>query len=1149
VGLRPPAVRERARKKAVAIAVLSDRALAAPAVPYRGIRPFRYADHTIFFARERECEHLARLISIYRGTLLYGATGSGKSSLINAGLLPHMVQAGFQPERVRVQPRAGESLVIERIPVEDEGDELLPSLLADGEDGSDRAVLSPEEFERRVEDACSEHRLLLVFDQFEELCTLFRSDADEQVRRQIVELLVRLMRARLSVKLLFVFREDYLSKVKELLAACPELIDQALLLQPLAREELPTIILGPFRRFPGHFARELDPSLAKRLEATLAARFDSGDLSLSEVQTVCLRLWLSEDPERLLSERDVQGLLEDYLGEALAELSQQDRFAAVALLGQMVTAAGTRNVISAQDLVQRVCEEDPSLSPVLLEQALDHLEGRTKLVRRERRRDLDLYEITSEFLVPWISAQHTAASRLRERWRDRRRLLAISVVAGLLLAIAMVFVVLLIGMAHQRKEARDATRTVSALALSSAADEQVGKRLDVPLLLALGAYELDPGAASRDALMRALAHERQADPLALMHGHRGPVQAVATNPRGDIIASAGADRTVRLWSARTHRELGAPLLGHTGTVTDVAFAPRGDVLASGSEDGTVRLWSVASHRSVGRPLRGHRYGVAAIAISPDGRLLASASYDWTVRIWSLPDGRPLGRPLRLASDVTRVAFSPDGRTLVTGTQNGVVCLWDVATKRSLGPPLRRSGRAIVAVGFGRGGRVAAGSSDGVARIWSVVTHRRLHTLALPAGGLSSLAFSPDGGTLATTNWNGEIRRWDAASGRPVGAVLQNVTAEIEDVTFSPDGRTLDTADWDGSVRIWPLRLRNGFNPPLRGHRGAAADVAFDGDGRMLASAGDDGTVRLWSVVTRRQVARLAGHSGGVDSIAFSPDGTRLASGSSDGTVRLWEVATRAPVRRLVVGRPVTSVAFSPDGATLAAASRDGKVRLWSVMTGALRAQVRNGGKAGVYSLAFDPSGRRLATGSGFGRVRLWEVSATGSRRVTVRLRGRPMLGHTGAVRALAFSPDGSKLASASSDETVRLWNVGSHRSIGDPLRDHKRVVYDVAFSPDGRLLASAGADSAIRLWNVDTQTPFGMPLTAHGAVRAVAFDRDGTMLASADGSGAVRLWPGVLWHRFDALRRQICDVVGEGLTRAEWAQYVPSVPYRQTCPA
>jgi hypothetical protein len=171
-------------------------------------------------------------MDVYRGVFLYGDSGNGKSSLINAGLLPQARRLGFEPVRVRVQPRAGEEIVIEQIAISDDGAKLLPCVLAPKAASSSRVVLSIADFEARVRAASQKHQPLIVFDQFEEILTLFEDSDAVTSRVALAEMIVRLLREQLPLKLLFAFREDHLGRVKQLLAARPELIDQAMRLGP-----------------------------------------------------------------------------------------------------------------------------------------------------------------------------------------------------------------------------------------------------------------------------------------------------------------------------------------------------------------------------------------------------------------------------------------------------------------------------------------------------------------------------------------------------------------------------------------------------------------------------------------------------------------------------------------------------------------------------------------------------------------------------------------------------------------------------------------------------------------------------------------------------------------------------------------------------
>ena len=330
-----------------------------PRTPYRGIRPFRFTDEAIFFGRRDETDTLADLVGAFRGVLLYGDSGSGKSSLVEAGLLPQLYRRGFAPVRVRTQPRTGEELVVESIATSDDAADA-PVVLGLHPDGPQRTVMSIAEFDDRVRMA-SEHRPLLVFDQFEELLTLF--DSAKASRQAIAEMIAGLLHESLPVKLVLTFREDYLGRVKQLLRAHPELVDQALQLGPLSADTLPMIIQGPFERFPGGFEREFHPAFASRLASVLGERFGDGDMSLTEVQTVCLRLWQSPDPDDLLTRKGLQGLLEDEIGEAVASFPPDLRVAAIALLSELVTPAGTRNVVAAEDLSMRIRESHPDFAP------------------------------------------------------------------------------------------------------------------------------------------------------------------------------------------------------------------------------------------------------------------------------------------------------------------------------------------------------------------------------------------------------------------------------------------------------------------------------------------------------------------------------------------------------------------------------------------------------------------------------------------------------------------------------------------------------------------------------------------------------------------------------------------------------------------
>jgi hypothetical protein len=400
-----------------------------PADPFRGIDAYRFSDQQIFFAREQEIEDARRQVIVYRGVFVYGESGVGKSSLVNAGLLPEVIKHGFVPERIRVQPRAGAEFVVERISVAEGGTELLHSGLAPEGDTAMRVVLSAQVFRDRVLASAETSSPLLVFDQFEEIVTLFEeARAGEKLREgrelqaAVVGILVELLGLEeVPVKILFSFREDYLAKVRRLLRKRPELVDQVVHLTPPETDALFDIIRGPFERFPGRFERELTPQFAQRLVDAFASRTGVGPVNLSELQIVCDRLQAVDEPEQLFEERGLVGIVEDSVFEVIGRFPEELQYPALAVLAQMVTGSGVRTVISADDLVERVRQDEP-IAEEEIREALGRLEQETRLVRRERRRDIDVYEITSEFLVPWISyVRERRLGNLRESETAQRR--------------------------------------------------------------------------------------------------------------------------------------------------------------------------------------------------------------------------------------------------------------------------------------------------------------------------------------------------------------------------------------------------------------------------------------------------------------------------------------------------------------------------------------------------------------------------------------------------------------------------------------------------------------------------------------------------------------------------------------------------------
>jgi WD40 repeat protein len=676
-------------------------------------------------------------------------------------------------------------------------------------------------------------------------------------------------------------------------------------------------------------------------------------------------------------------------------------------------------------------------------------------------------------------------------------------------------------------------------------------------------------------------------------GHDGKVYGVAFSPDGRTLVTTGADTRVILWDvadpARPHR-IGEPLTGHTRTVTTVAFAPDGRTLATASgepaEDDVdvvvnrvVILWDItdpARPRRIGGPLTGDTGTVSGLAFSPDGRTLITAGED-TLILWNLADPtrpRRLGAPLTGdTGGVHGIALSPDGRTLAAAGGNGTVLLWNLANPdrpRRVGDPLPGHAGAVYGVAFSPDGHtLATAGIDRAVLLWDLSDPARPRRIGDPLTGhtdtVYAVAFAPDGRTLLSASGDDTTIRWnlsDPLRPRPLGEPLRAGSPWVSSVAFSPDGRTLVTdGGRSGAVIRWDVidpahaRLLGGPDGDPGGADGnlVSSTVSLAPDGRTLATIvdsvqnpADPSRVVLWDVTDPAQPRRLgvafAGHAGSVSEVAFAPTGNVLATASwVDNEVFLWDVADPARPRRL--GAPLT------------------------------------GGPRGIDGLAFAPDGRTLATTLGAedlgapqqSMVALWDVSDP----ARARRIGDPLTGGVGTAGAPAFAPDGRILATTVQAPTtdfeaidddddiskVILWDVtdtARPRQLGDPLTGYADVVYALTFAPDGRTLATATWDDTIVLWDLtDPARPrrLGDPLTSQaGRPSALAFSPDGRTLAAAiDTSVASEEKPIVLWDltalgtlRQHALDRA-CQLTGRGLDPAEWARYVPALPYQDSC--
>jgi WD40 repeat protein len=454
-------------------------------------------------------------------------------------------------------------------------------------------------------------------------------------------------------------------------------------------------------------------------------------------------------------------------------------------------------------------------------------------------------------------------------------------------------------------------------------------------------------------------------------------------------------------------------------------------------------------------------------------------------------------------------YSNDGTLVATVSDDNVVRVKKVATDEIVAE-LRHDAPVSAAAFSLDGTKIATASHDRIARIWAIAQGNKPLELRGHEGMLTAIAYSPDGKYVLTASADGTSRLWDSVSGTPVRRFeSQGHKNVVWGAAFSPNGERVVTASWDETV-IWTTqdgKRVSAIHTPPNQKDNWVLGVRYSPDGKHIVTAGIDNTARIWDAETGGQIAVLSGHEDWVNSAAFSPDSRLVVTASSDKTIRLWSATAGAPIS-ILSGHDgaVYSAVFSPDGKSILSSSEDHTARIWSANAAALTTVLQPGGRW-VNAAAFSPDGTRVLTGQKFGddknpegEARLWDLTHPGESRVLM-LDGKP---RGKEIRSVAYSPDGTLVVTASDDNKARLFDAKSLELLAE--MPHEGGVWFAAFSKDSKYIVTASGDRKTRLWKAGDKTPW-LTLSGHTAlVSSADFSRNGKRLVTASWDQTVLIW-------------------------------------------
>lgn len=1042
-------------------------------------------------------------------TVVYGQSGVGKSSLLQAGLLPKLKHKSTLIQTRRILPIYQKTYT--------HWIHGLSGAIASALEELDNCELesgfldTPEKILAQIREIVNSRNLLvtLIFDQFEEFFVSYK----EPKKREIFYRFLRDCLNTPYVKIVLSLRQDYLHHLLE--------GNRLKYFESVNDNILDKNILYYLGNFQPDDAKSVIQSLTEKtqfiLEAKLIDRLveelagEAAEVRPIELQVVGSQLYTQDIKtlEKYEREGPNRRLVESYLEEVVADCGSENKDLAELVLYLLTDEHNNRPLKTRYDLSRELTNwadylnaKSDNLDTVLTIFVQSGLVCLLPEIPEER------YQLVHDYLVSFIREQRSselvakleAEKRRRERAEAELKKRLVNMI-GLCIGLGLLSVTSLVLWQNTsfQKRRTDLTKlNYEYFAFLKGESDQLKASITAiqagKILKNNPQTELERRTAASLWEVNNILRERDR-----LQEHSGSVLSVSCSSDGRWMASGGQDGTIKLWNREGKLEKNWK--GDEGKIGSVDFNPNSEIVASAGQDKTIKLWKLDG--TLVGILRGHTDEVKWVSFSPDGQQLASASRDGTVRLWSVK-GKEIAIFNGEATSVLSVDFSPDGQLIASSDEQGVIKLWNRDGQLIL--KIQAHEEEIRSISFSPDSQFfASASADRTAKLWKR-DGTLYQTLSGHEAAVNSISYSSDSQFIVTGSTDTTIKIW-TYNGTLV-STMRGHNNIVNQVDFLPRSEILISASVDGSIRLWDRsNLPSVFKPDKTIHNGI-----FSSHGQFIVSVSSDNSAILWHSYPPSLQLMFKAHQDTVNNISVSPNGQLIVTASDDKTVKLWNSQGEV-LKTLQHDSPVWTVSISPNGQLIATATDDRKIKLWD-RSGRLR-QTIAGHTDPINELSFSPDGRTIASVSN-NAIKIWDIRGNLVRDLSQGGR---------FFSSISFSPNGELVAVATGDGLIELWKTSNWERIEmTAIGRHQRGVYDLTFNSTGEVLASGSKDGTVKLWDRHGQLITTLEVGPQ-PVLSVDFSPDDQTLVATDQDNRMVFWRLDYSHfnQVHYLLEQTCD--------------------------